>query len=262
MTTFDVFGGVELTMSAAILIAALSIVIGRDTAHRLKIATILSGWFGAVVILAATGALSYEHGAGALGLGLAVVAPLILMGVALMRVPSLRLGFEGAPLSVLVRIHVVRILGVSFLILYASNRLPAPFAPVAAWGDIVAALAAVPVARLVHRKASGWKAAFLAWNIFGLADLIAAVSLGVLSSEGPLHRIFVEPGTGLMSTLPWLLIPGFLVPVFATIHLGIFYRLARSALRSSSSEAENESANKHGGFFAHGSTNVAQEGQH
>jgi hypothetical protein len=32
----------------------------------------------------------------------------------------------------------------------------------------------------------------------------------------------------LMSTLPWLLIPGFLVPLFVAIHIGIFVRLVQS----------------------------------
>ena len=68
-----------------------------------------------------------------------------------------------------------------------------------------------------------------AWNLFGLADLIAAVTLGVLSSPGPLRRIFAEPGAGLMTSLPWLLIPGFLVPLLITVHLAIFYRLARQS---------------------------------
>ncbi len=130
----------------------------------------------------------------------------------------------------LVGVHVVRVLGVSFLILQASDRLPAPFAPLAGWGDIVAGLAAVPVGWLVYRQARGWRAAAVAWNLLGLADLIVAVSLGVLSSPGPLRRIFAEPGTGLMSTLPWLLIPGYLVPLLATTHLAIFYRLGKPAV--------------------------------
>jgi hypothetical protein len=148
-----------------------------------------------------------------------------LMWIGLMRSPSLREGLDAAPLAVLVGLNSVRILGVSFLILQASHRLPAPFAPVAGWGDIVAGVAAIGVALLVWRRASGWRAGLIAWNIFGLADLIAAVSLGVLSSPGPLRRIFAEPGAGLMSTLPWLLIPGFIVPLLAITHLAIFYRL-------------------------------------
>jgi hypothetical protein len=150
---------------------------------------------------------------------------MILICIALMRVTSLRSALNDAPLPVLVGVHGIRVLGVSFLILQAGNRLPAPFALEAGWGDIIAGIAAVPVAWLVYRQAQGWRLALTAWNFFGLADLIAAVSLGVLSTPGPLRRIFAEPGAGLMTSLPWLLIPGFLVPLLITIHLAIFYRL-------------------------------------
>jgi hypothetical protein len=229
MTTFDVIGAVELTMSAAIVVAALSVLAGRDIGERLRYSAVLSGWFVIVVILAATRALSYEHGNGAPGLGVAVAAPVVLMWFALMRIRPLQSALDVAPLSVLVGVHVVRILGVSFLVLQASDRLPVPFAPVAGWGDIVAGLAAVPVAWIVYRQAPGWRSVLTAWNLFGLADLIAAVSLGVLSSPGPLRRIFAEPGAGLMTSLPWLLIPGFLVPLLVTTHLAIFYRLGKAS---------------------------------
>ncbi|HWE96942.1 MAG TPA: hypothetical protein VG269_23475 [Tepidisphaeraceae bacterium] len=234
MGTYDVIGGVELTLSAAIMVAALSVVIGRNVAERIRLAALLGVWFVVVVILAATGAVHYQRGIGAPGMGLAVAVPIVLMWLALVRVPSLREGLERAPLAVLVGVHVVRVLGVSFIVLQAAGRLPAPFAPSAGWGDIVAGLAAVPVAWMVHRQSRGWRAALIAWNVFGMADLIAAVTLGVLSSPGPLRRIYAEPGTGLMSLLPWLLIPGFLVPLLFTTHLMIFRRLGDRQRRDAS----------------------------
>ena len=63
------------------------------------------------------------------------------------------------------------------------------------------------------------------WNTVGLTDLIVAVGLGVTSAPGPLQLIGSGAGSGLMTTLPWLLIPGFLVPTLACTHLAIFYRL-------------------------------------
>lgn len=243
MTSFDVFGGVELTMSAAIVVAALSAALGRDTAQRVKLAAVVSGWFVVVVILAATRVLQDGHGIGAPGMGLAVAVPIVLMWLALVRLPGLRAGMERAPLAVLVGLHVVRVLGVSFLVLHASNRLPAPFAPVAGWGDIVAGAAAVPVAWMVYRQAAGWRPMLIAWNLFGLADLVAAIGLGVLSAPGPVRLIFAEPGTGLMSTLPWLLIPGFVVPLLVISHLAIFYRLPKPA-------NDRASLERHGGIEA------------
>jgi hypothetical protein len=228
MQNLDVVGGIELTISAAIMIATLSILFGQNVRTRVRNAAVLLAWFIVVAILAATQALQPDHGVGPAGLGLAVAAPIVLFLIALRRVHSLRAGFEQASLPLLVAVNAVRVLGVSFLILQANGRLPAPFAPVAGWGDIITGLAAIPIAWIVYRQFEGRRAALLAWNIFGLADLIAAVSLGVLSSPGPLRIIVAEPGTALMTTLPWLLIPGFVVPLLATVHLVIFGRLVRS----------------------------------
>jgi len=234
MTTFDVLGGVELTASAAIVISAVSLGFGLHKPARYGLATALSVWFAVVVALAATGSLGYEHGIGIGGVGLAVFVPVVALWAAMLRLPSLRAGLERVSLPSLIAVHAVRIAGISFLVLYAQGRLPAPFAPFAGWGDILAGAFAVPVALLVARRGAAWRTALWTWNVFGLADLVTAVTLGVLSSPGPLRRMFAEPGSGLMSTLPWLLIPGFLVPLLLFIHLTIFHRLMYSTADSSS----------------------------
>jgi hypothetical protein len=133
------------------------------------------------------------------------------------------------PLSMLIGVNVIRAFGVTFLLLYSAGRLPAPFAPVAGWGDILVGLTALPVAWLAYKKGAAAHPTVWIWNIIGLLDLIAAVGLGVVSSPGPLRLIFAEPGSGIMTTLPWLLIPGFLVPLLAATHLAVFYRLSTAA---------------------------------
>lgn len=221
---FDLIGAVELTASAAIVVAVISIGFGQHAPTRRRIAGVLAAWFGVVVVLAATGAL-HDTGIGVKGIGLAVAVPLMLITWAVFRVPALRRQLDSVPLSWLVAVHAVRVLGVSFVLLHAAGRLPAPFAPVAGWGDIAVGLTALPVARLVRHHATGWRAALTAWNVVGLVDLVAAISLGVLSSAGPLRLFHEPPGSGLMSTLPWLIIPGFLVPLLAVTHVAIFHRL-------------------------------------
>jgi hypothetical protein len=128
----DLAGSNELTASAAIMIAALSIGFGSTAAMRIRIAVSLTAWFVLVVVLAATRALYYERGLGAPGLGVAVVLPIAILCVVVARVSSLREGFYRAPLWLLIGVHMVRLLGISFVILYAARRLPAPFAPVGA----------------------------------------------------------------------------------------------------------------------------------
>ena len=224
---FELVGAVELTASAAIVVAAVAIGFGRDAAMRGRLAIALGAWFVVVVALAATQALHYEHGIGSPGIGLAVGLPIVVLSVSLFRLLPLRQGVEQVSLSLLTAVHAVRILGMSFVLLHTQGRLPAPFAPVAGWGDIAVGVAALPVAWLVARRVAGWRGVLLVWNAIGLADLATAVTLGTLSAPGPLYFLTAEPATGLMSTLPWLIIPAFLVPILATTHLVIFYRLFR-----------------------------------
>lgn len=224
---FDLLASIELTASAAIAVSILAVGFGENAGARLRVASWLTLWFVVVVIMAATKVLTYEHGVGSPGLGVAVLLPMVILGVGVLRSPSLRRALQTLPLSLFIGIHVIRILGVTFLILYAAGRLPAPFAPIAGWGDIAVGLAAGPVAWAVFRNGAAARLKALVWNTLGLLDLIVAIGLGVVSSPGPLQLIFKAPGSAIMTTLPWLLIPGFLVPLLAATHLAVFYRLKR-----------------------------------
>jgi hypothetical protein len=228
---FDLLSSIEMTVCSALAIAVLAIGFGQDVAARVRIASWLALWFVLVTAMAYTGVLHDSQGLGAPGLGIAVLLPIVILSVRVLRSPALFRGLQAIPLSMLVGVNVIRTFGVAFVILYGAGRLPAPFAPVAGWGDILIGLTALPVAWLVHRKGAGAHATVLLWNTLGLLDLIAAIALGVASAPGPLRLIDTEPDAGLMTTLPWLLIPGFLVPLLASTHLAVFYRLAGAGRR-------------------------------
>ncbi len=136
----------------------------------------------------------------------------------------MRTALHRVPLWLLVCMQFA-LLGVSFVVLYVNGRLPAPFAPVAGGGDILVGASAIPVAWLAYQSATRNRDLLLLWNVVGLTDLIVAVSLGAVSAPGPFRLLFAEPGSALMATLPWLLIPGFLVPLLTAVHLAIFIRL-------------------------------------
>src|SRR5436309_11132913 len=177
----DLIGSVELTASAAIVIAALSIGFASNSTTRLRVIVGLSLWFILMVVLAATRALYYEGGTGAPGLGVAVVLPIVGVCIVVARIPSLREGLQRVPLWLLVSVHTVRLLGISFIILYATHRLPAPFAPVAGWGDIFVGATAVPIAWLTYRRPNDARLVFWICNVMGALDLMAVVGLGVLA---------------------------------------------------------------------------------
>jgi hypothetical protein len=137
-----------------------------------------------------------------------------------------------------VGIQAIRVLGVSFVLLHAAGRLPGPFAPVAGWGDIAIGATALPVAWWLTR---GLKTnALVWWNALGLLDLVVAVGLGAVSSPGPIRVFTDDPGSEIMTTLPWIIIPCFLVPALTFVHLAVFWRLSRAAIGSGAKPAGRE----------------------
>jgi hypothetical protein len=223
---FDLLSMAELTASAAVIIFFLSSALSHTARQRGLIAATLTAWFCLVLTAGATGALARPIGPGVPGVGVAVLIPFTLLTLLVLGTPGGRELLRRVPLAALVGVHSVRVLGISFVLLYWAKRLPAPFAPVAGWGDVAVGLLAIPLALLLARGAgSASNGLIVLWNVLGLTDLAAAVTLGAMSAPGPLQIFNHGPSSAIMASLPWLLIPGFAVPSLAFIHLCTFYRL-------------------------------------
>jgi hypothetical protein len=222
----DIVGAIVLT---AVAFAATGTVIFESpvstlTARRLAVGT--GAWFAVITALAAAGLFSTASGVGTPAIGLAVLVPVVALALASIRGSTLRRLALGVPLVTLVGVHVTRLVGAYFVLLWAQGRLPVTFATSAGWGDVTVALLAVPIALAVRRRLPGWWGLTLAWNTLGLLDLIVAVALGAGSAASPLRFIHESPESGATGTLPWLLIPGFLVPFYILTHLAVFAQLA------------------------------------
>jgi hypothetical protein len=199
--------------------------LGAVAARRLAVGAAV--WLVAIAGLAAAGLFAASSPIGTPAIGAAVLVPVVVLALSAARPSAIRRLALGIPLAVLVGLHLGRLLGAFFLWLHAEGRLPWTFATYAGWGDIAVAAAAVPVAWAVHRRLAGWRPLVLAWNTIGLVDLLAAVALGVASgTTSPLRLIHESPDTATMGTLPWLLVPGFLVPIYIAAHLAVFAQLA------------------------------------
>jgi hypothetical protein len=228
----DVIGAIVLAVLAAAGPAAVVLASPLERRRAIRVLAAAGAWLAAVILAAALGVFS---GPGIVTLAAAVVAPVVIVALSAPRVPSLRTLALGTPLAVLVVIHVGRLLGAFFLALHADGRLPAAFALTAGWGDIAVALLAVPVAWMAARRSAGWRAATLVWNAVAFIDLVGAVTLGIGSAPDSPLRFIVEPAApGTMATLPWALIPAFLVPLYLLAHLAVFARLARERSPASS----------------------------
>ena len=221
---FDILSTVELTVSASIAVGSLAWAMAETARGRTAVLVALGAWFAFVLAIGATGALS-PAGGGAPALGLTVVLPIVALVWAYFARPSVRTAMAATPLPALIALHAIRLLGFTFVVLYAEGRLPAPFAPSAGWGDMLIGATALPLAWAVARLGARVRPLVLLWNALGVADLVIALTLGPLSAPGPLQVFVGPPDSSPMTTLPWLIIPGFLVPILFFIHVVIFHRL-------------------------------------
>lgn len=107
---FDLLSAIELTVCASVAISVLAVGFGENIGVRLRIAGGLTLWFVLVTILAATEVLTYQRGVGAPGLGVAVILPIVILSVSVLRSPTLRRALETIPLFTLIGVHAIRIL--------------------------------------------------------------------------------------------------------------------------------------------------------
>jgi hypothetical protein len=146
-------------------------------------------------------------------------------------IPQARNALLAVPMPALVAVHAGRVAGVFFLLLYFDGRLSAPFAPVAAIGDVITGAIALLFLALLALRVRVSRLWLGVWNTFGLLDLLTALTLAMLSVPGTPFRVFIEgPGTLVMGTLPWIFVPAMLVPVDLLVHIVIMAKL-RSAPR-------------------------------
>jgi len=160
----------------------------------------------------------------------AILLPILLFSFALTRSNSAVAVLESIPLDWLIRIQFLRVLGGIFLVLYLDGFLPGVFALPAGLGDVATGLLALPVAYLVGQNSPWARSSALAWSIFGILDLVIAVSLGFLSSPGPFQKLAFENPNGLVGQYPLVMIPVFAVPLFLILHFLTLRKLAREGI--------------------------------
>src|SRR5262249_54088507 len=143
-------------------------------AERLRVIAGFALWFTLIVLASAFDLLDPVKGFGVPALGFAIVIPIAVMAFAAIGSRERWQRVRAIPMPALILPPVLRLLAIRFLLWWPAARLPAPFAPLAGWGDITTGVTAIPVAWLVWRKAAGWRPLAVIWNLFGAADLITA----------------------------------------------------------------------------------------
>ena len=161
-----------------------------------------------------------------------ILVPILIGGLLIWRSPRVARIIDAVPQHWLVGVQLYRALGVIFLILYAAGKLPGLFAWPAGLGDVLVGVLS-PVVAIAYWRGPRENADLVsAWNLFGLADLVVAVTAGFLTSPSAFQLFAFDLPNELISQFPLVLIPVFLVPLSVLLHLASLTKLRRDALRN------------------------------
>jgi hypothetical protein len=197
----------------------------RSATVAVTVGLVWWAWVGVSAVLAANGVYAQRPDTAVPWLGVAALGSMIV-ALSAGRIPVVRriLAAPGGTAR-LAWPHMVRVLGILFLIALAQGTLPAAFALPAGLGDIATGIAAMLLARRWTRVRAIW------FNVFGLLDLVVAVTLGFLGGLTAHPLLVMHPSTLAVTLLPLTLIPTAVVPLDAALHVLSLVRL-RGATRS------------------------------
>lgn len=158
-------------------------------------------------------------------LGTLMVAPLIALFLAWRYVIPFRRFANSIPAHHLIALQVYRVAGMIFLWMMTVDLMP----PLMGWmtgiADLTVGVLAFPLAFALEKNAARWRNAAIAWNIFGIADFVLAISVVSLSIFGVLA---LQPEPVMIGKYPLAIISLFQVPLSIGIHaLALRHLLAK-----------------------------------
>ena len=192
----------------------------RASIRPLVLAT--CAWLALAIVVGATGVAAHARPL----VPLMIVCPVVAWIVVYRRSPTWRARIDALPLAWLIGLHVARApIGLGLLLAYQRGLLPAAFAVKAGWGDLAVGLGAIAAALAARTAlAPRW---LIGWNLLGALDIAIAV--------GTAQYLFVVAREPLLTAgaprLPFILLPGFIVPLVVATHVAIAARL-RAGIRA------------------------------
>ena len=237
-TYLSFYGALIAVVRPAIIVAILGglwvalrrtrLAAGTRARTWLAVAVPLGVWLAVIWILAVGGA--FQPGPGGVSpLPIAVVIPLVVGLFALMRSQTIAAAIDTVSPSWLIGLQFYRIIGGNFVVLWSFGAIPGAFALPAGIGDMIVGFLALPVAFYLASGAPGGRSAAIAWNLLGIADLINALTLGILSSPGPQQLLALDQPNILTASYPTVMTPTFAVPLSLILHGLSLWQLRRRA---------------------------------
>jgi hypothetical protein len=187
----DFLGTIVTAALMAVIINALTVYLDIERGAKLALAAMAGLWIGLAAAASASGWLTISTPFPIMGIF--VATPLIAAAIATAWT-GVRTALLNLPTPLMIGLNFGRVFAVLFFVLASQGRLTGPFPFFAGWGDIITGVVAAP---LLFAAAEGkHTGATMAWNVFGTADLVLAIFLGVTSAEGsPLQIFTAAPGS-------------------------------------------------------------------
>lgn len=195
---------------------------GRSYFKNHKVGIVLSGlvvfWFVIILVLISNETFYVEDGQRSPLLLIVILSPIAGSYIIYRSSKTVQQFIFSIPLHWLTVIHVARTGGILFLYLMVLGALPAVFALPAGIGDFTAGILAIPASYMLWKKKKHAHKMAAVATIFGIGDLVVAISIGNISSTG----------SSISNTL-LVIIPSFLVPLFLITHMFTIIRLRKKS---------------------------------
>lgn len=94
--------------------------------------------------------------------------------------------------------------------------------------DVLTAIFALPIGYFCFTRASLPKRWAIAWNVLGLVLVTTIVVIAILSAPTPFRQFHNNPANTFIAYLPYIWLPGFVVPMAYLMHFASLRQLLKS----------------------------------
>jgi len=124
----------------------------------------------------------------------------------------------------LVKVHIFRLIGSTFIILFLYDLLPPVFALFAGIGDVLTAISSIFVAKAIRNKKNYARKLTYIWNTFGLVDILITSAMAIIFTKISIDNSI--QGVEFLAEFPFCFIPAFAPPTIIFLHLLVFRKLS------------------------------------
>src|ERR1700675_1265810 len=195
--------------------------LGRTKADRVRIVSVLGivllCWLVFALFLGWQGIFRSALNQQVPYIALAIGIPILVVALFIRGSKQVREIIAAVAQSQLVAFQFYRVLGVTFLVLYAAGQLPGIFALPAGWGDVTVGLTALMVGARAARSENDQLVTL--WNWLGIGDLVIAMATGFSSASSRFQIFSLDAPNVLIGSFPLVMVPIFAVPLSIVLHL-------------------------------------------